>query len=351
MAPYPLRTTPSQRFRFEQYLEPLRAHGIACEVRPLLDPETAKILYRPGFLGQKAGLVLRGALARLRDLAEARRFDVVMVHREAYPLGYPLIERLLSWIGRPYLFDFDDAIYLSNTSQANRFIAPLKFAQKTAVIAAHASCVIAGNPHLADWARAYNPRVRVIPTTIDTQRYTPQPKATGGPVCVGWSGSVTTIEHLRPLSGVLRRVQARYGVRLRVLGDPRFTIEGAAVESLPWQEATEVADLAPLDIGIMPLPDEEWARGKCGLKALQYMGLGIATVMSPVGVNAEIAAGGAARLASTDAEWEATLGQLIEDATARRTLGAAGRARVVERYSIEANVPRYVEAIRAAAGR
>jgi glycosyltransferase involved in cell wall biosynthesis len=346
LAPYPLRTTPSQRFRFEQYIEPLRTLGIDCEVRPLLDPETVKILYRPGYLARKAGVVLRGALARLRDLASARSFDAVFVHREAYPLGYPLVERLLGVLGLPYLFDFDDAIYLSNASAANRFIAPLKFAQKTAVIAKHAALVIAGNQHLAQWARQFNQNVQVIPTTIDTQRYAPVPRRREGPLCLGWSGSVTTIEHLRPLSPVLRRLQQQHGVRLRVIGDPSFSIEGASVEALSWSEDREVDDLSQLDIGVMPLPDEEWARGKCGLKALQYMGLGIPTVMSPVGVNSEIASGGAAQLASTEAEWESILTGLLRDETARLALGKAGRQRVIERYSIEANLPAYAEAIR-----
>lgn len=351
LAPYPLRTTPSQRFRFEQYIAPLSRAGIFVEVHPLLDPETAKILYRPGFFLQKAWFLVRGALARLQDLLRAGRYDLVFVHREAYPLGYPLIERALSAFGVPYLFDFDDAIYLTNVSAANRFIAPLKFARKTEEIVRHASLVVAGNEHLATWARAFTPRVTVIPTTIDTDLYRPHRAKEKDTLCVGWSGSVTTIEHLRPLSGVLREIQRQHGVRLRVIGDPSFRIEGAEVESLPWREESELFDLGEIDIGLMPLPDEAWARGKCGLKALQYMGLGIPTLLSPVGVNTEIAEGGAALLASTEEEWHSALERLITDARAREELGRAGRARVEERYSVRANLPKYIEAIQRAGGR
>jgi glycosyltransferase involved in cell wall biosynthesis len=142
-------------------------------------------------------------------------------------------------------------------------------------------------------------------------------------------------------------------VRLRVVGDASYRLEGATVESLPWKEATELIDLAAFDIGIMPAPDDRWAAGKCGLKALQTMALGVATVMSPVGVNASIAAGGAARLATTDAEWRRVLEELVKDGRARAELGVAGRRRVVERYSVRANLPLYAELLRdvAAKGR
>jgi glycosyltransferase involved in cell wall biosynthesis len=349
LAPYPLRMIPSQRYRFEQYLSLFEANGIEVEVRSLLDAETTKVLYRSGYVKEKVFSVLRGALGRVRDLIDASSFDVVFVHREAFPLGYPLVERALAALGRPYVFDFDDAIYMTNTSEANRFIAPLKFAQKTEVIVKHAALITAGNPHLAAWARALNPNVMIIPTTIDTDIYQPKQVKREGRLCVGWSGSTTTIAHLAPYAGLLRELQKTFGVRLRIIGDPSFTIEGAEVESIPWREATEFEDVKEIDIGIMPLPDEDWAKGKCGLKALQYMAAGIATVMSPVGVNVEIAEGGAAMLASTFLDWEMTLAALITDTEARERLGVNGRKRAEERYSVKANLPLYIEALQRAA--
>jgi glycosyltransferase involved in cell wall biosynthesis len=349
LAPYPLRMIPSQRYRFEQYLSRFASSGIEVEIRSLLDPETTKVLYKPGHVKEKVFSVLRGALGRVKDIFDARGFDVVFVHREAFPLGYPLIERALAALGCPYIFDFDDAIYMSNTSDANKFIAPLKYPQKTEVIVKHAALITAGNAYLADWARALNPNVMVLPTTIDTDLYQPKAYKKDARVCVGWSGSTTTIAHLAPMSGLLRQLQRDFGVRLRVIGDPSFRIEGADVESIPWKEATEFQDVQEIDIGIMPLPDEPWARGKCGLKALQYMAAGIATVMSPVGVNAEIASDGAAMLATSMSDWEMTLTALIADYDARAALGSAGRARAEEKYSVNANFPLYVEALQRAA--
>ena len=347
LAPYPLRTVPGQRFRFEQYLDAWRDAGIDVEVRPMLPKDAMDYLYRPGNVVRKSAAVVTGFAKRVRDTVAARRFDAVFVYRETFPFGYPVFERALKAMGVPYVMDFDDAIWLQNSTAANRFIAPLKFARKTATIAKHASLVTVGNEHLAAWARAQGQdAVDVLPTTIDTSLYVPAPPRTStDAVCIGWSGSLTTIAHLRTVEDVLRDLQRDRGIRIRVIGDPDYRLPGAEVEVLAWREATEVDDLRPIDIGIMPLPDEEWARGKCGLKALQYMALGIPTVMSPVGVNVDIAEGGAALLASAPQEWRATLESLIDDPDARARLGAAGRQRVEERYSVEAVAPKYVAAV------
>lgn len=349
LATYPLRAVPGQRFRFEQYLEPLAAHGIDLDVSCLLGSDMMRLLHEPGNVGRKASSVIAGALRRVADLRRSRRYDAVLVAREAYPLGPGWVEAMLRVLGVPYIFDFDDAIYLTNFSAANRLVAPLKFASKTTAIVRGATLVLAGNEHLAAWARRHNDNVRVVPTTIDTELYAPRtPGDTGGVPCVGWSGSTTTIQHLATIAPVLREMQRRHGARLRVIGDASFTIAGAEVDARAWCEATELQDLRGIDIGVMPLPAEEWAKGKCGLKALQYMALGIPTVMSPVGVNVEIAAGGAALLAGSPQEWTAALDRLIGDPALRRELGAAGRRRVEERYSVAANVDRYVSAIRSA---
>ena len=152
IAPYPPGTAPSQRFRFEQYVEPLSREGIDLDVRPLLDARTAGLLYRRGFLARKAIALLRGAARRLRDLLAAGRYDLVFVHRESFPLGFPLFERVLAMAGVPYLFDFDDAIYLPNASPANRFLRGLKMGPRLASSVRGAALVVAGSEHLARWA-------------------------------------------------------------------------------------------------------------------------------------------------------------------------------------------------------
>lgn len=346
LAPYPTRTVPSQRFRFEQYLGPLQEQGIRLEVRSLLDRSTWQLVYASGHYGAKARAVVRGALGRLVDLVRAPQYDAAIVHREAFPFGYPVFERALAARHLPYLFDFDDAVYLADARAPNRLVAPLKFPRKTESNIKHASLVVAGNQYLAAWARAHNRRVKIIPTTIDTELYLPRHGAQKEPVCIGWSGSKTTSPNLRPLWPVLRDLQREYGVRFRFIGDEALSIPDVSTEVLPWQEESEVQELQEIDIGLMPLPATDWACGKCGLKALQYMALEIPTVMSPVGVNVEIAAGGAAVLAGPPEDWHRALAELVVDREKRARIGAEARKRVVDRYSVEANVGAWVDAIR-----
>jgi glycosyltransferase involved in cell wall biosynthesis len=346
LAPYPPRTAPSQRFRFEQYLDPLRQEGFEIEVRSLMDDDDAAVLARDGHLGGKAAAGTRAAARRLRDVMRGRSYEVALVHREAFPFGYPLIERSLAAFGTPYIYDLDDAIFLPPGGKP-RFSAFRH--RKAEAIARHARLVTAGNEYLAEWAREHNDDVRLIPTTIDTDLYRPRTATESGPVCVGWSGSHHTAGYLDAIAPVLRELQRETGVRLRVIGDEGYSIPGAEVEALPWREETELEDLAEIDVGLMPMPDDQWARGKCGLKALQYMALEIPAVISPVGVNVEIAEGGAALLASDPAEWKEAIGGLVESAERRRELGERGRERVEQRYSVRANLPRYREVLSAAA--
>lgn len=347
LAPYPLRTAPSQRFRFEQYLDPLGAEGFEFEVSTLLDPESSELLGRDGHLAGKVGVAARAAAKRFRDAVRGRSYDVAFIHREAFPFGFPLFERSVEALGTPYIYDLDDAIYLPPGGRP-RFSA-FRY-RKAGSIAKHARLVTAGNSYLAEWASRHNGDVRIIPTTIDTELYRPRSSGDAdGRVCVGWSGSHHTATYLEALGPVLRDLQRETGVRLRVIGDERFSIPGAEVEALPWREGTELEDLAEIDIGLMPMPDDAWARGKCGLKALQYMALEIPAVISPVGVNVEIAGDGAALLASNPDEWRDAILGLIQDGEERVEQGARGRRRVEERYSVHANLARYREVLSAAA--
>ena len=203
---------------------------------------------------------------------------------------------------------------------------------------------MAGNQYLADYARQVNDRVTIIPTTIDTAKYTVEPRAENDVPVIGWSGSYSTAQHLSTLTNALRRLSERERFRLRVIGAQDFRIQGVDVEAMPWRSESEVADMRPFDIGIMPLPADRWSRGKCGLKALQYMALGVPTVCSPVGVNSEIIQDGeTGLLASTDDEWVEKLSGLLRSADERARLGRAGRETVEARYSATVQAPRVLE--------
>jgi len=339
---------PGQRFRFEQYLGSLRDRGITCDYSWALGAEDASLLYSPGKIGRKAALTISLVLKRWFERFRLGRYDLVFVQREALYVGGPFLELAAKKHQAKLVFDFDDAIWLADMSAFNARFRWLKNPGKTGRLLAAADLVIAGNRYLADYAQRFNRQgqVQVVPTTIDTDAYRVRTDRGDGPVVVGWSGSFSTIRDFRLALPVLRRLRARFGdrVRFKVIGDASFRDQELGITGQPWRAETEVQDLNEIDVGLMPLPDNDWSRGKCGLKGLQYMALGIPTVMSPVGVNAEIIQPGSnGFLPRTDEEWEQALASLIESRELRARIGAAGRRRVEDGYSVRAWRERYCD--------
>lgn len=350
VVPYPQGRAPGQRFRFEQWLRLLPPGAVDARVLPLFSPAAYARLYEPGGTLRKAGQTAGALARRLLQIRDARDADVVFLYREAFPLGPALLERLLD--GKvPVVFDFDDAIFLGETSAANAMAGRLKVPGKTAGIVAAATVTTVGNEYLASYARRFSPRVEVLPTTIDVDVYRPQPREGRDLVRVGWSGSPTTAAHLRSMEGALRRLLDKFPIELVIMGDPAFRLAGTPrVTVVPWSSDREIAEVGAFDIGLMPLPDDDWSRGKCGFKALLYMALGVPPVVSPVGVNTEIVSDGEnGLLASSEDEWVEAVGRLVRDAPLRARLGAAGRSTVVDRYSGQGWAPRFLEVLRQAA--
>lgn len=328
--------SPGQRYRFEAFGPAMQQAGIEVSYDWLLDSHELRVFYGRASAPRKAAMAARALARRLRSLTRSAP-DVYFVQREAFFLFNEWSE-YLAHLRAPVVFDFDDAIWIHSVSEANRRFAWLKNVDKIPRIARLAHTVIAGNAYLADWARAHSNNVHVVPTCVDTAHFSPGPRRDGGPVTIGWSGSPSTFSHLNALLPVLGRIVARFGdrVRLRVMGDPTFEHPPLKLRGEAWSAEAELALLREMDIGLMPLPDDAWTRGKCGLKGLVSMSMGAATVMSPVGVNPEIVTHGEnGLLARTDDEWFEQLSRLIEDAALRRRLGEAGRQTVVDRYSVQ----------------
>ena len=328
--------SPSQRYRVEAFLERWKARGVEVDYAWVLDRPELAVFYGRTSAARKAAIAGRALLRRLRHLATVRSPDLWLVQREAFFLGGAWGEWLAS-LRAPLVFDFDDAIWIRTTSAANSRFARLKNVEKIPRLVELADTVVAGNRFLGEWASRHASRVEVVPTVVDTDHFAPAPRRHDGPVVIGWSGSASTVDHLRPLLPVLARVRARFGdrVQVRVMGDPAFGDAATGVRGEAWTPAAELDLLRRMDIGVMPLPDDDWARGKCGLKGLVAMSMSAATVMSPVGVNAEIVQhGDTGLLARTDDEWFDHLCALVDDAALRRRLGEAGRQRVVDAYSV-----------------
>ena len=331
---------PGQRFRFEMFFDELEKAGFGVELSFLLDEEADRILYSKGNYFKKGLIALQSLRKRKADLKRAKDFDLVVIFREALMTRSIFFEKALAQAQVPMIFDFDDAIWIKDVSANNRILSVLKDENKIKKILPLCSAVTAGNAYLADFAKPYNPQVHIIPSTIDEGIHKPiQVDKEDKRICVGWSGSLTTMAHFESLLPVLEKLRAKYGqeVRLLSIGAKSSKAEELNIEYLPWNAASENEDLNQIDIGLMPLPNNKWTAGKCGMKALLYMAAGKATIVTPLGVNAEIIQHGLNGLHATSQEdWYEAIVDLLENPSKRKQLGEAGRAKVVQHYSKKA---------------
>jgi glycosyltransferase involved in cell wall biosynthesis len=334
------------RFRVAQFRPWLERAGFSLSIHPLFDREFFRLVYQPGHYLHKAGALVSRTRDRLKAIRAYDDYDVVLLYREAYPIGPPLLERHLARRGVPMVYDFDDAVYLPNTSDANRIIASLKNPGKIPEVLRLCRHVIAGNSHLAEVARRYNPDVTVVPTSVDTNAWIPRrhPRDLQAPLVIGWIGTPTTTQYLLELGPVLQELAREHQFVLRVSGSVApVSFAGVTVENVAWQLDKEVELFNTCDIGVYPLPDDEWTRGKCGFKAIQFMACAVPVVASPVGVNRDIVEDGVSGLlADTPAAWKQKLAALITQPELRARLGPQGRAVIARRYSLAANAPSLV---------
>jgi glycosyltransferase involved in cell wall biosynthesis len=342
--------SPSQRFRFEQYFSWLNENGFETELSPIITEKDDQIFYKPGNFFGKLGILLRSWSTRRADKRNFKKYDIVFVQREAMMVGSTYFEKKIKSSGAKFVFDFDDSIWLMDTSAGNKKWEWLKNPEKTSKNVSYADLVFAGNNYLADYARKFNKNVVVIPTTIDTGKFFPDhSKKMDDKIVIGWSGSITTIKHFEYALNYLSRIKKKYGdkVELKVVGDETYFNSELNIRGIKWSSDDEVKTLNTFDIGIMPLPDDEWAKGKCGLKGLSYMSLEIPTIMSPVGVNTEIIDHGVnGFLASTTEEWVDAIEKLIEQPELRKTIGVKARKTVLEKYSVESQKNNYLRYFR-----
>jgi glycosyltransferase involved in cell wall biosynthesis len=347
--PYPLGESPSQRFRFEQYFDVLKKAGIHYDTQAFWDLETWKLLYKPERKFRKALGFVRGVIRRFRVLLRLHSYDFVFIHRECAPIGPPVIEWLISFVLRKrIIYDFDDAIWLPNTSAENRLAALVKWNIKVGFICSWSYKISCGNLYLCDYAYKYNRNVVLNPTTIDTEnlhnpKFYPSSNSPAK-IVIGWTGSHSTLKYLKQVEGVLLEIAKRHPeVTVEVIADRAPAINLPNLAFRPWSQETEIKDLAHFDIGIMPLTDDIWAQGKCGFKALQYMAMEIPTVASPVGVNTTIIDHGEdGLLASNAEEWNHHLETLIAKPDLRLKLGKKGREKVTRNYSVRSNADNFL---------
>lgn len=339
----------SSRLRALQYLPYFQSLGWQVDPVPFFSQAYLRNLYAAQSTWKQ---VLIAYLRRFKALTRAGDYDLVWIEKEVLPFFPAVAERLLKGLRIPYMVDYDDALF--HQYDLHR-LWPVRavLGRKIDAVMRHASVVVAGNQYLADRARNAGARsVEIVPTVIDLDRYaTPVPRSETAdrPLVVGWIGTPKTSRYLHPLKSVFASLQSRFNVRFVAVGASRKSLGGLPVEPWPWTEATEVESIKKFDIGIMPLDDSPWERGKCGYKLIQYMACGLPVVASPVGVNCEIVEPAVNGWLVDDlAEWENKLVAVIENSEMRQGMGRQGRARVEEWYSLQAQAERVKDFLREA---
>lgn len=335
----------STRQRLLQYGDALNSSSISYDFFPLLDNN-----YIEGLTQREktSRLDLISAYwARFWILRRARNYDIIWLNYEAFPYLPGLMERLVFRSGKPVVYDFDDAIFHQYDTHRTWLVRKL-LGRKLEPLLRRVSICFCGNAYLEKYAAQFCENIVLLPTVVDSDLYCPlQDKAEREILTIGWIGSPSTWAQLRPLIPLLIRLKEKFGFRFKVVGAGVVTEHFPEVEFMDWRQETEISEIQHMDIGIMPLPDVPWARGKCGYKLIQYMACGLPVIASPVGVNKEIVEHGVnGFLASNEPEWEEAIIRLLSDAESRKRMGGAGRAKVEAEYSLRVHAPRLIKALK-----
>lgn len=350
IVPYPEGLAPSQRFRVEQYFPLLKEQQIGYTLRPFLDEAAWNILYKGGAAWKKAWSVVKGFLKRAYTvLFEAPAYNTIFIHREAAPLGPPIFEWWLTKVWKKKLvYDFDDAIWIPNTSEENKMAARLKAFWKVAKICKWSAVVAAGNDFLAAYAvKSGATDVQVLPTVVDTDnRYLPLAKPAADLPIIGWTGSHSTLKYLDELVPVLQTLEKEIDFCFLVIADKDPLLPLKNYGFIKWNAATEIEDLNKLDIGVMPLTADAWSEGKCGFKLIQYEAMAIPALATAIGVNSSIIDDGTnGFLCNRPEQWMDALLLLLQDARLRQTFGKAGREKMIAEYSLRSQSERFLKLV------
>lgn len=336
----------SSRFRMMQYFRFLQEKGVSVETQELFDDSYLDALYarKPRLF-----LVVRSYFKRFFFLISRPKCDVVWIEKELFPWIPAFVDlMLLRWLGRPYVLEYDDAVFHSYDLSSSLVIRAL-LSSKHPRLMKNAKAVVAGNGYLAEKARQSGASsVLQIPTVVSAEKYRPL-STENEKIVIGWIGSPSTSPYLEILRGVFRQLSQEFNIELRFVGAKIHWPE-LNPTVVRWRAEIEVSEIQKFDVGVMPLIDSPWEKGKCGFKIVQYMACGKPVVASDVGCNSEIILDQQSGfLARTEQDWLKNLRYLLSRADARKSFGDVGRRRFEEKYSFEANRSQVLTALTEAA--
>ena len=353
ICPFPLGVAAGQRLKYEQYFDDWRRSGWVIDPSPYSDLATWQVLYEPAHFVRKAFGLVKGHLRRMRDMARVGRYDLVFIHMWVTPLGTSLFERLTRRLAKKLILDLEDNVLvgqgLTREQNPNHLMTMLKGPGKARYLIRTADHVITSSPFLNDKCLRINERkaCTYISSSVDTDRFVPANRYEGRDgLTIGWTGTHSTKVMLDLLRPVFQKLARKRRFKLRVIGNFDYELPGVDLEVIRWTREREVEDLQAIDIGVYPLPLEEWVTGKSGLKAIQYMAFGLPCVATAVGTTPMIIRDGEnGLLVRTEEEWEEALERLIDDPDLRRRLGQQARRDAVAKYSTAAVAGQYRKVI------
>lgn len=348
LCPSPKGTAATQRLKYEQYLDLLEKEGYDFTISSFQTKRFWDIVYKPGRTAEKIWWTAIGYLRRIGDLFRAPFYDAVFVNLWITPLGFPLFERMLFFFNKKVIYDIDDMLFIDKKQQGKvSLIQRLKGRRKPVVLMKHSRYVIVCTPKLEEIALATNKYKNAIDisSTFDTGRFTPVDNYRQKEITtIGWTGTHSTIPFLESLQPVLAAVSRQREIRLMVIANKEYSMKDVPTEFIYWNEETEVKDLHQFDIGLYPIPANEWSLGKSSLKALTYMAIAIPFVATAYGTNYRIMQEGVQGfMALSNEEWIESIIKLIDDVELRKRMGLAGRKTVEDLYSVKVNFSKYLQ--------
>ncbi len=336
LTPYP-ESSADTRYRISQFIPFLSKNGWQVSLRPFMDERLFKIYNQKSMIIETILRSITRFFSRVVDCLSAWNYDVIFIHKEAFPFGPPFLEKLIHTLNPNIIYDMDDAFW-THPPQFTQIGKVFRDNNKIQKIVKLSSLILVGNDYIYDYVKVLNPNVVHFPTILDTNIYQPRTEIEDDVITIGWVGRWSSQHYLHLLQPVFTKLTNRHdNLRFLFIGvSEDFYMPDIPIVKQKWTLENEITSLIPFDIGIMPLPDDEYSKGKCGFKLLQYMALGIPSVASPVGVNSRIITDGEnGFLAMTNEEWEENLEILISNKSLRKAIGINGRKTVEDDYSLE----------------
>jgi glycosyltransferase involved in cell wall biosynthesis len=331
----------SSRYRFYQYIPYLKAQGWEVTVKPLLSNNYIKYLYEK--IPLPVSEILLGYFERIIQILNKKKFDLIWLQQEAFPWIPSFIENIIVSRKTKIVADYDDAFFHRYDQNKNLIVRSL-LKDKIDSVMEYSNMVLAGNNYLLERAKLNNKNVKLFPTVVDTNTFKNINPIKDDVFTIGWIGSPGTSKYIKLIEDVLKEVSLEKDIRINLIGANNIKINGVSLNHIKWDQNTEVEEISKFDVGIMPLPDNPWERGKCGFKLIQYLSCKVPVIGSPVGVNRDIISNGfnGFQANSTD-EWIKYLRLLKNDKKSALNMGENGRKFVEEKYSLQRNVVKLID--------